>query len=56
VRSIRFIPTADGTAVDDAYLYRFIEDDEYLLVVNAGNRDKDWAHFQQLLQDLNRWK
>jgi aminomethyltransferase len=42
------IPTADGTAVDDAYLYRFF-DDEYLLVVNAGNRDKDWRHLQNLL-------
>jgi aminomethyltransferase len=43
-----FIPTSDGTAVDDAYLYRFV-DDAYLLVVNAGNRDKDWRHFQTLL-------
>ncbi|MFH1834103.1 MAG: glycine cleavage system protein T, partial [bacterium] len=40
-----FIPTATGGAVDDAYLYRFV-DDEYLLVVNAANRDKDWAHLQ----------
>ncbi len=39
------IPNANGGAVDDAYLYRFGEDD-YLLVVNAGNLDKDWAHFQ----------
>jgi aminomethyltransferase len=37
------IPTAAGTAVDDVYLYRFLKD-EYLLVVNAGNRDKDWLH------------
>lgn len=44
-----FIPTAAGTAVDDAYLYRFV-DDEYLLVVNAGNREKDWHHFQDLLK------
>ena len=43
-----FIPTPDGTAVDDAYLYRF-DGDEYLLVVNAGNREKDWQHFQTLL-------
>jgi len=43
------IPTPAGTAVDDAYLYRFV-DDEYLLVVNAGNRDKDWAHLQELLK------
>lgn len=34
-----------GGAIDDAYLYRFFKD-SYLLVVNASNRDKDWAHFQ----------
>ena len=43
-----FIPTPAGTAVDDAYLYRFLPD-EYLLVVNAGNRDKDWRHLQELV-------
>ena len=37
------IPTETGGAVDDAYLYRFVKD-EYLLVVNAANREKDWAH------------
>jgi aminomethyltransferase len=36
-----FIATESGGAVDDAYLYKLGEDD-YLLVVNAGNRDKDW--------------
>ena len=41
-----FIPTATGGAVDDAYLYRFFAD-EYLLVVNAANRKKDWAHIQE---------
>ena len=46
------IPTQAGTAVDDAYLYRFVED-EYLLVVNAGNRDKDWQHLQALVKDFN---
>ena len=35
------IATDTGGAVDDAYLYRLAED-EYLLVVNASNRDKDW--------------
>ena len=45
------IPTETGGAVDDAYLYRFIED-EYLLVVNALNREKDWNHFQSLLKDF----
>lgn len=33
-----------GGAIDDAYLYRFATG-EYLLVVNAANRLKDWAHF-----------
>ncbi len=42
------IPDAAGGAVDDAYLYRFRED-EYLLVVNAANRSKDWAHFGSIL-------
>lgn len=45
------IPNQAGGAVDDAYLYRFVED-EYLLVVNAANRVKDWDHFQQLLPDF----
>ena len=40
------VPTPTGGAVDDAYLYRFVED-QYLLVVNAANREKDWAHFTQ---------
>jgi len=35
-----------GGAIDDAYLYRFV-DDEYLLVVNASNRLKDWDHFRR---------
>jgi aminomethyltransferase len=30
-----------GGAIDDAYLYRYLRD-EYLLVVNAANRLKDW--------------
>jgi aminomethyltransferase len=39
------ISSEAGTAVDDAFLYRFVEG-EYLLVVNAGNRLKDWGHLQ----------
>ena len=46
------IPTETGGAVDDAYLYRFVEE-EYLLVVNAANREKDWNHFQSLLKDFD---
>ena len=40
-----------GGAVDDAYLYRF-DPDEYLLVVNASNREKDLAHFKAHLPDF----
>jgi aminomethyltransferase len=35
------IPTPTGGALDDAYLY-CLEREEYLLVVNASNREKDW--------------
>lgn len=42
------IPNESGGAIDDAYLYRF-HAHEYLLVVNAGNRLKDWDHFQTCL-------
>ncbi|NLE23096.1 MAG: glycine cleavage system aminomethyltransferase GcvT [Actinobacteria bacterium] len=42
------VPTDTGGAVDDAYLYRFAEG-EYLLVVNASNRHKDWNHFHEHL-------
>ncbi len=37
------IPNEQGGAIDDAYLYRF-NDAGYVLVVNASNADKDWAH------------
>ncbi len=42
-----FIANEAGGAVDDAYLYRLAQDD-FLLVVNAGNRDKD----RDWLEDL----
>jgi len=41
-----------GGAIDDAYLYRFT-DDEYLLVVNAANQQKDWAHLRSFLKDFD---
>ncbi len=52
-----FIPTATGGAVDDAYLYRHVED-TYLLVVNAANRAKDWRHLSTKLAAFvsrDRW-
>ena len=36
-----FIPDSNGVAIDDVYLYRFTED-EYLMVVNAANRFKEF--------------
>ncbi len=48
------IPDENGYAVDDAYLYRF-HSDNYLLVVNASNREKDWEHFKgaaEMFDDL----
>jgi aminomethyltransferase len=39
------VPNAGGGALDDAYLYRFLPG-EFLLVVNASNRQKDWEHFR----------
>jgi aminomethyltransferase len=41
------IPNEDGGIMDDAYLYRFVPD-EYLLVVNAANREKDFVHLEKL--------
>jgi aminomethyltransferase len=41
------IPNEKGGALDDAYVYRLDEEDSgprsYLLVVNAGPREKDWG-------------
>ena len=36
-----FIANESGGVVDDAYLYR-LADEDFLLVVNAGNRAADW--------------
>jgi aminomethyltransferase len=46
------IPDDKGCAVDDAYLYRF-QADEYLLVVNASNAQKDRHHLQHYLSDFD---
>jgi len=39
------IPNNKGGLLDDAYLFR--PGDEYFLVVNASNREKDWIHLQE---------
>jgi len=46
------IANESGGAIDDAYLYHFSED-EYVLVVNAANRTKDWKHFQTILKKFD---
>ncbi|MFC1719669.1 glycine cleavage system aminomethyltransferase GcvT [Pseudomonadota bacterium] len=45
------IPNEAGGIIDDAYLYRFVED-EFLLVVNASNREKDWNHLENERQQF----
>jgi len=46
------IPDEAGGAIDDAYLYRFFED-EYLLVVNASNTLKVWNYFQKVIESFH---
>ena len=46
------IPDKDGSAIDDAYLYRF-EDDKLLLVVNAANTEKDLVHLNAVVKDYD---
>ena len=43
------IQNENGGALDDAYLYRFREE-EYLLVVNASNREKDVRHLAEAIE------
>ena len=42
------LPTESGGAIDDAFLYHF-NTDEYLLVVNASNLDKDKQYLESHL-------
>ena len=46
------IPAEDGSAVDDAYLYRY-EEDRFLLVVNAANTEKDLKHLMNVVKDFD---
>lgn len=41
------IPNENGGIVDDLLVYCLEENESYMLVVNAGNIDKDWNWFQQ---------
>lgn len=42
-----WLPNEQGGLVDDIYIYCQAEN-EYLMVVNASNIDKDWAHLESL--------
>lgn len=42
------LPGSEGGLVDDIYIY-CLAPDEYLMVVNASNIDKDFVHIQSLL-------
>jgi aminomethyltransferase len=41
-----------GGAIDDAFLYRLTKK-EFLLVVNASNKEKDWGHLQERLSGFS---
>ena len=43
------MPNATGGIVDDLIIYR-TGDQEYLLVVNASNMEKDWKHLNEQLE------
>lgn len=47
------IPDSEGGAIDDAYLYRFFKD-EYILIVNASNTQKDWDYFQEIIKRFKK--
>jgi aminomethyltransferase len=44
------MPNGKGGIVDDLLVYRKSETD-YILVVNAGNKDKDWAWINSISED-----
>jgi aminomethyltransferase len=44
------MPNETGGIVDDLLVYR-VSDEEYMLVVNASNIDKDWAHISNYKTD-----
>ncbi|PKN66109.1 MAG: glycine cleavage system protein T [Deltaproteobacteria bacterium HGW-Deltaproteobacteria-15] len=47
------LPNGEGGVIDDTYLYRLRQED-YILVVNAANREKDWAHLQAQAKGFSR--
>jgi len=45
------MPNETGGIVDDLIVYR-VKDEVFLLVVNASNIEKDWAHIDKYNQDI----
>ncbi len=45
-----YLPNGNGGIVDDLLIYQLVEN-EYLLVVNASNREKDWQWIQSHIID-----
>lgn len=45
------LPNETGGIVDDLIVYK-IKEEQYLLVVNASNIDKDWAHISKYNSDF----
>ncbi|SCA62828.1 Aminomethyltransferase [Chlamydiales bacterium SCGC AG-110-P3] len=43
---------ADGGSIDDAIIYRY-NAEKFCIVVNAGNRQQDLAHFQSVATDFD---
>ncbi|MEH6682065.1 MAG: glycine cleavage system aminomethyltransferase GcvT [Sediminicola sp.] len=46
------MPNESGGIVDDLIVYK-LRDDKYLLVVNASNIEKDWAHISKYNANFN---
>jgi aminomethyltransferase len=46
-----YLPNENGGIVDDLIIYK-IEDETYLLVVNASNIDKDWNHISKYNENI----
>ncbi|MBC7000098.1 glycine cleavage system aminomethyltransferase GcvT [Cytophaga sp. FL35] len=46
-----YMPNETGGVVDDLIVYR-VKDETYLLVVNAANIEKDWAHISKYNEEI----
>jgi aminomethyltransferase len=47
-----YLPNENGGIVDDLIVYR-IKEEQYLLVVNASNIEKDWNHISKYNKEFN---